>query len=225
MEHVWGFDIGTTSIGFSVVNLDEEKGEGTIIREGVRIFPEGRTEDKLEPRNQARRAARLLRRQVRRRRLRRKFLREAFAGAGLLPQFGSPEWDEFINPRHEVLERSPDKRLDPYALRARGLREPLEPFEIGRALYHLCHRRGFLSARRIEERPQEKKAREKEEGPVKEEIKGWEQKLRGKHGRNSLSAAARTRPPASAGTISAVSGFWRNLVGYGMSRQNSIRNC
>lgn len=168
MEQVWGFDIGTTSVGFSVVRLDEDKGDGSIVHEGVRIFPEGRTEDKLEPRNQARRAARLLRRQVRRRRLRRRFLREAFAGASLLPSFGTPDWDAFMN-----------ERVDPYLLRARGLRERLEPLQIGRALYHLCHRRGFLSARRIEERPQEKKARDKEEGPIKLDINKLREKLEG----------------------------------------------
>jgi CRISPR-associated endonuclease Csn1 len=122
MEHIWGFDIGTTSIGFAVVRHDDEKRTGTIVREGVRIFPEGREEKKLEPRNQARRAARLLRRQIRRRRLRRKLLREAFAAAGLLPPFDPPQWDAFMN-----------GGADPYQLRARGLREPLEPLEIGRA--------------------------------------------------------------------------------------------
>ncbi len=57
MEHIWGFDIGTTSIGSAVVQFDDEHQTGTIVHEGVRIFPEGRTEKELEPRNQARRAA------------------------------------------------------------------------------------------------------------------------------------------------------------------------
>lgn len=174
MEHIWGFDIGTTSIGFAVVNLDDETHEGSIVREGVRIFPESRQEKTLEPRNQARRAARLLRRQVRRRRLRRRFLREAFAEAGLLPRYGSPEWDQFVAPRRR--DGAPPQ-TDPYLLRARGLREPLQPFEIGRALYHLCHRRGFLSARRIDERKEQAKTREKEEGEIKAEISGLKKKL------------------------------------------------
>lgn len=169
MDRVWGFDIGTTSIGFAVVEIDEEKSEGSIVHEGARIFPEGREEKKLEPRNQARRTARLLRRQIRRRRLRRKFLREAFAEAGLLPRFNTPEWDALMN-----------DGTDPYLLRARGLREKLQTQEFARALYHLCHLRGFLSARRGDERPQDKKARDKEEGTINEEIKGWEGKLRGR---------------------------------------------
>jgi CRISPR-associated endonuclease Csn1 len=168
MQRIWGFDIGTTSVGFAVVDLDEEKESGSIVHEGVRIFPEGRTEKDLEPRNQARRAARLLRRQVRRRRLRRKFLRQAFADAGLLPSYGQAQWDEFMN-----------SGVDPYELRARGQHDKLLPLEIGRALYHLCHRRGFLSARRADDRPSEKKARDKEEGPIKAEIQGLSTKLEG----------------------------------------------
>jgi len=52
----------------------------------------------------------------------------------------------------------------PYALRARALDRPLDPFELGRALYHLGQRRGFLSNRKAP--PKEKK----EEGAVKEGI-------------------------------------------------------
>ncbi|MFQ5664663.1 MAG: type II CRISPR RNA-guided endonuclease Cas9 [Terriglobia bacterium] len=172
MERIWGFDLGTTSVGFAVIDYDDQNQSGTILHFGVRIFSEGRTEKDLEPRNQARRAARLLRRQIRRRRLRRRLLRDALADADLLPPFGSrgtPEWEAFMN-----------DGTDPYQLRARGLRQPLQPFEIGRALYHLAHRRGFLSARRIEERTHLKKARAKEEGPVKEEIKALEEKLVGR---------------------------------------------
>lgn len=170
MERIWGFDIGTTSIGFAAIDYDEDAGTGKILLEGVRIFPESRTPDKLDPLNQNRRAARLLRRQIRRRRLRRKLLRQAFADAGLLPRFGTPDWDALMNPDES----------DPYRLRTRGLSERLDPFELGRALYHLMHRRGFLSARRPDLRPDEQKAREKDEGPVKKEIKVLEEKLAGR---------------------------------------------
>ena len=52
----------------------------------------------------------------------------------------------------------------PYALRARALDHPLDPFELGRALYHLGQRRGFLSNRKAP--PKDKK----QEGAVKEGI-------------------------------------------------------
>ena len=180
MDRIWGIDIGTTSIGFAVIELNKEESEGAIIHEGVRIFPEGREEKKLEPRNQARRAARLLRRQVRRRRLRRKFLREAFAEAGLLPRFGSAEWEDLASPhKNDIKEGRVPAPRDPYSLRARGLRERLDPAELARALYHLCQRRGFLSARRVEERKDLSKAREKEEGKIREEINNLDEKLQG----------------------------------------------
>ena len=70
METVWGLDLGTTSIGFSVVRMDIKKEQGEIIKTGVRIFPEGLNNDH-EPRNKRRRDMRLHRRQLRRRRIRR----------------------------------------------------------------------------------------------------------------------------------------------------------
>src|SRR3546814_18592741 len=39
---------------------------------------------------------------------------------------------------------------DPYDLRKRGLDERLEPYEVGRALFHLNQRRGFKSNRKAE---------------------------------------------------------------------------
>ena len=45
-------------------------------------------------------------------------------------------------------ERAVRKRLDPYALRACALNHRLEPYELGRALFHLDQRRGFKSNRK-----------------------------------------------------------------------------
>ncbi|MGO4872890.1 MAG: type II CRISPR RNA-guided endonuclease Cas9 [Roseiarcus sp.] len=126
---VFGLDIGTTSIGFAVVDLDEARGSGQILRMGARIFPEARDVDGT-PLNQQRRAKRMMRRQLRRRRERRRSLNELLAAHGLLPAFGSPEWARVM-------------AADPYALRNRGLAAPLAPHELGRALYHLSKRRHF----------------------------------------------------------------------------------
>ena len=70
---IFGFDIGTTSIGFAVIDHDPNQEVGKILRLGVRIFPEGRDPEGT-PRNQERRAKRMVRRQLRRRRARRKAL-------------------------------------------------------------------------------------------------------------------------------------------------------
>ena len=96
---------------------------------GVRIFPEARDPDGT-PLNQQRRAKRMMRRQLRRRRERRRSLNELLASSDLLPAFGGDQWRDVM-------------RLDPYALRAKGLCEPLTPHELGRALYHLSKRRHF----------------------------------------------------------------------------------
>jgi len=51
---VFGFDIGTTSIGFAVIDHDPEGETGQILRLGVRVFPEARDPDGT-PYNQRRR--------------------------------------------------------------------------------------------------------------------------------------------------------------------------
>ena len=70
-ETIWGLDLGTTSIGFAIVEQDAQTQNGEIKKMGVRIFPEGVTEKELEPRNRRRREKRLMRRQLRRRKIRR----------------------------------------------------------------------------------------------------------------------------------------------------------
>jgi CRISPR-associated endonuclease Csn1 len=126
---IFGLDIGTTSIGFAVIEHDDTRGSGHILRLGARIFPEARDPDGT-PLNQQRRAKRMMRRQLRRRRARRRSLNELLAANGLLPPFGGDEWIAAMG-------------IEPYALRARGLAEALTPYELGRALYHLSKRRHF----------------------------------------------------------------------------------
>ncbi len=60
----------------------------------------------------------------------------ALAGGGLFPRDVSGQ---------KYLEA-----LDPWILRSRALNEALEPFEIGRALFHLQQRRGFKSNRKTD---------------------------------------------------------------------------
>jgi CRISPR-associated endonuclease Csn1 len=131
MARIFGFDIGTTSVGWAVVDLIDTVGGagGTLQGMGVRIFPEAR-DPKGTPLNQERRQKRMLRRQLRRRRARRKGLNELLAEAGLLPQYGSPQWPIIM-------------QTDPLPLRVRGLKEKLDAHELGRALYHLSKRRHF----------------------------------------------------------------------------------
>ena len=140
MQKIFGLDIGTTSIGFAVIEHDDE-GQGRIRRLGVRIFPEAR-DPKGIPLNQQRRQARMRRRQLRRGRQRRRDIGAVLHEAGFLPAFDASPQSEW----RELMKR------DPYDLRARGLdeAETLTPYEFGRALYHLAKRRHF-KARDLEE--------------------------------------------------------------------------
>jgi len=130
MPLVFGLDIGTTSVGFAVIDHDSELATGKIHRLGVRIFSEARDRHGV-PLNQERRQARLRRRQLRRRRERRRLLGDQLCAAGLLPSRDSSDWDQAM-------------KHDPYDLRRRAFEgETLSPHEIGRAIYHLAQRRHF----------------------------------------------------------------------------------
>lgn len=130
MSRIFGLDIGTTSIGFAVIDHDADSAKGEIRRLGVRIFPEPR-DPQGAPLNQERRQARLRRRQLRRRRERRRHVSTSLFRAGLLPSRHSPEWDALM-------------KTDPYELRRQAFeRKSLGPHEIGRAIYHLAQRRHF----------------------------------------------------------------------------------
>lgn len=153
---VFGFDIGTTSVGSAVVRIDVQRSQGSILRLGARIFPEARDPDGT-PLNQQRRAKRMMRRQLRRRRQRRKALNGALSDAGLLPRFGGSDWQKIM-------------KLDPYALRKKGVSEVLSAVELGRALYHLAKRRHFKARDLKEDDDQiETSQDEKKEQPNREE--------------------------------------------------------
>lgn len=145
MERIFGFDIGTTSIGFAVIDYSSAQSTGNILRLGVRIFPEARDPDGT-PLNQQRRQKRMMRRQLRRRRMRRKALNEALHEAGFLPKFD------------KAFRKNSDTKSawqlamenDPYELRRRGLEEGLSAYEFGRAIYHLAQHRHFRG-RELEE--------------------------------------------------------------------------
>ena len=81
MALVFGLDIGTTSVGFAVIDHDSELATGKIHRLGVRIFPEAR-DPKGVPLNQERRQACLRRHRLRSRRARQLLLRHHLYAAG-----------------------------------------------------------------------------------------------------------------------------------------------
>lgn len=181
---ILGLDLGTTSVGWGLVNWDEGRLAGTIVGTGVRIFPEGVIQDKSAsfPPNQTRRAKRLLRRVLRRRRGRRRAIAKILQGMGMLPEFSkdpTSPWARVM--RMDLKNVSVEESNDPYVLRKRALSQPLAPQQLGRVLYHLSKRRGFLGRDFEEDENSEKK---KELKGLKEDIS----KLRDKIAGNTLGA-------------------------------------
>jgi CRISPR-associated endonuclease Csn1 len=160
MKRIYGFDIGTTSIGWAVIEYDVIQCLGRVLAMGARIFPEAR-DPKGTPLNQNRRQKRLVRRQIRRRKQRRRALNELLAQNSLLPPFSKDKnsaWAKVM-------------ALSPLPLRKKGLTEQLAPHELGRALYHLARLRHF-KGRDIEEsdKPDEEESAEEKEAKSARDI-------------------------------------------------------
>lgn len=159
---VLGLDLGTNSIGWSLL---EEVGKKpvSIIATGSRIFEqsvEGSIEDgNDEPLAVKRRDARQVRRQLDRRSMRRIKTMRCLQLHGLLP-----EGDIVTGKQRQTLINDLDVRLRdsmmkngneekelnqlPYFLRAIALDIELPPHAFGRAILHLCQRRGYKSNRK-----------------------------------------------------------------------------
>ncbi|HHI80344.1 MAG TPA: type II CRISPR RNA-guided endonuclease Cas9, partial [Planctomycetes bacterium] len=159
-ETLLGLDLGTNSIGWALLALDEDSSPTGILASGVRVFPAGVDGDfekgREESRNSKRRSVRLARRQIRRRSRRKKKLYNLLAKSKLLPP---ADTSDPIEIHKKLLHLDGQLRLSfaishrnqqllPYLLREKALREALTPFELGRAIYHLAQRRGFLSNRK-----------------------------------------------------------------------------
>lgn len=130
-----GIDMGTNSIGWALVEHDDNRQPSGLMACGTRIFQEAVDARSRIPKNQARRAARSARRLVARRKMRRITLLHELIKQKMLPE----------NEVERLALFSDDKKCNPYFLRKRGLDEKLDLYEFGRILFHLNQRRGFKS--------------------------------------------------------------------------------
>ena len=161
-KRILGLDTGTNSLGWAVVDQDEN-GQYTLIDKGVVIFQEGvKIEKGIESSKAAERTEhRALRRQYFRRRLRKIEVLRALVKYNLCPALTEedlklwklrkiyPKKDEFM-----VWQRTSDNEdINPYHCRYICLNEVLDldrqkdRYTLGRAFYHMAQRRGFLSNR------------------------------------------------------------------------------
>ena len=191
-ELTLGLDLGTTSIGWCLINEENQN----IEKMGVRIFDEGVDRDQFgveSSKNKQRRDARLARRTRDRRMMRMYKLFNILQESSLLPNYTETQLTKINAPfevqkskqaikkeirrrkleaRQEIIQNLDINLLEkwetilphkphlykiykktlpnvfPYFLRKIALDEKLEAYEIGRALFHLGQRRGFLSNRK-----------------------------------------------------------------------------
>lgn len=182
--------------------LQEDGGTQTLPACGVRIFEpgvDGTALDIEQGKDQSkavdRRTARLHRRQLRRRAYRQAKLFRLLQRNGLLPYSGSTEPLTSSEERHAVLNGFDAElwkkwqggsatgdfaQLPLYCLRKTALDQRLEPYELGRVLYHLSQRRGFKSNRREGAKTADK---DKEIGAVKAGIATLYEKMAAAHAR------------------------------------------
>ena len=161
MKYSLGLDIGTTSIGWAVVNEDRKRVEDL----GVRIFERPENPKNGESLAKPRRDARSTRRRLNRRRERLDYLKRFFVKHQLLSE-------EQISNLFSYDKNHTHK--DPYLLRMKSIKEKVPNDELFIALYHIAKRRGYKSNRKsIEEK-------DKENGKVLHAIQG-NQPLLAKH--------------------------------------------
>ena len=172
MTYRLAIDMGATSLGWCVLDLDENNNPCGILDMGVRIFPDGREAKSKEPLAVGRRGTRGAGRRRDRYLGRRRRLMEYMIETGLMPK------DERSRKELEL--------KDPYYLRAKAAEEKVSLHELGRALFHINQRRGFKSNRKADSKSNEsgaikKAVAELEQAMMAEGVKTLGQYLHKKH--------------------------------------------
>ena len=168
MRRRLGIDLGTNSVGWSILEDDKIKDCGVL------IFEQGIPAEKgvEAPQSPAadRRAFRSARRLKFRRRLRKYHVLKLLIENGMCP-LDLQELKNWIshgvfplNNRDFIAWLNSTRESNPYYFRARAATEKVPPFEFGRALFHIAIRRGFKSSRK------DQAANEKETGQLKGKI-------------------------------------------------------
>ncbi len=132
-----GIDVGSNSLGWFVVWLNKDGSPGSLGPGGVRIYPDGRDPKSKSSNAVTRRIARGSRR------IRDRYLKRRADLMAILVETGLMPGDESARKALEA--------LDPYAIRANALDTAQPLHHVGRCLFHLDQRRGFLSNRKTEQ--------------------------------------------------------------------------
>lgn len=151
----FAFDIGTNSIGWAVLQLNNNQDAIKLVNAGARIFSDGREAQSGEPLAVKRRAARSASRMRDRYKRRRQRTLSKLIEYGLLPEDKALR-DKIVLETNDKSAAATEKKTDPYSLRARALDEKLPLEHVARALFHLGQRRGFKSNRKADRKSNEK---------------------------------------------------------------------
>jgi CRISPR-associated endonuclease Csn1 len=162
MAKILGLDLGTNSIGWALIDDNNNQ----ILGSGVRIFPEGVDNlgqgEREKSKNASRREARQMRRQYFRKRLRKIKLLELLIQYKMCPLTVDElkQWKFYDKKKGKAGKKFPASEqfckwiaLNPYKLRAEAVdnNRKLNLEEFGRILYHMIHLRGFFSNRKSKE--------------------------------------------------------------------------
>lgn len=156
MARILGLDLGTNSIGWAIV--DREGVDFSLVEKGVRIFSEGvKSEKGVESSRAAERTGYKSARKTKyRRKLRKYETLKVLSANGMCPLSIEEveEWKKSgfknypLNPEFlKWLRTSEDENINPYFFRDKASKQKVALYELGRALYHIAQRRGFLSNR------------------------------------------------------------------------------
>ena len=137
MAYKFAFDLGSSSCGWAVVEVDENQNVLCLKDMGVRIFPDGRNDKNPESLCVNRRNKRELRRRFDRILLRKKRL------LGILKSNNMADFHLDNNKNSEDFIQN-----NPYYLRAKAVYEKVSLSELGHIFFNLCQRRGFKSNRK-----------------------------------------------------------------------------
>ncbi len=186
MAKILGIDLGTNSIGWAITIQNEDKNSYELIDKGVSIFQEGVAREKNNevPMVQERTNARSLRRHYFRRRLRKIEVLKVLMEQGFCPVLTTEmlnDWrykkqypldEKFLQwlSTCEVGEKNPYHDRFIALTTTLDLQKQEERYTLGRALYHIAQRRGFLSNRKDT-------SKDDENGKVKSAIKNLDEAI------------------------------------------------
>lgn len=142
MKYRLALDLGSTSLGWAMVRINDQGEPCAVIKASVRIFSNGREPARTGEIGTSLAAHRREKRAMRRRRDR--LLKRKNRMMATLLKYA-------FFPQDEVARKALEK-TDPFSLRTKGLDQALLPEEFARALFHINQRRGFRSNRKTDKK-------------------------------------------------------------------------